>query len=168
MADLLTHVLVPFIALSALRWRVDGIDRRWIPVAMGGAILPDLGKVGLVLDDSTVQWILGVPFEWTPVGTLAGVLVIAGAIAVWFGSERQTAYGWLVFGGLSALVLDGFRVYADGLANFWLYPLWWRPPTAGWYVSSDFRVTVLVVVSAAAVFVVDRWLIEPDSDDGGG
>lgn len=167
MAELLTHVLVPFIVLSALRWQVDWMERRWIPVAMGGAAVPDLGKVGLVIDASTVQGIMGVPFEWTPVGTLAGVLVIAAAIAIWFNSERHTAYGWLVFGGLSALVLDGLRVYADGFANFWLYPLWWRPPAAGWYVSSDFRVTVLVVGIAAVVFVVDRWLIEPDSDDCG-
>lgn len=159
MADLLTHVLVPFVVLTVLRWSVVRIDRRWIPVAMGGAAVPDLGKVGLLLDDSTVEVVLGVPFSYGPIGTLAGVLVISGAIAVWFGSARRVAYGWLVFGGLTALVLDGLRAYADGVANFWLYPVWWRPPTPSLYVSSDYRVTALAVACTLAVFVLDRYVM---------
>lgn len=158
MADLLAHVLVPFIVLTALRWRVD-IDRRWIPVAMGGAAVPDLGRVGVLIDDSMVQSVLRMPFEWAPIGTLAGVLVISAAIAVWFPSERRVAYGWLLVGGSTSLVLDGLRVYADGFASFWLYPVWWRPPTLSLYVSSDYRVTGLAVAFTLAVFVLDRYVM---------
>lgn len=157
MADLLAHVLVPFIGLTALRWRIE-FDRRWIPVAMGGAAVPDLGRVGVVLDDSLVQAVLGMPFEWAPVGTLAGMLVISAAIAIWFRSKRQIAFGWLVVGGGLSLVLDGLRVYADGAASFWFYPIWWRPPTPNLYVTSDYRVTALVLVVAGGVFLVDRRL----------
>lgn len=49
MADLLTHVLVPYILLTVIGWRID-IPKRWIPVAMGwgGAAVPDLVKISLV------------------------------------------------------------------------------------------------------------------------
>lgn len=157
MADLLTHVLVPFVLVTVIRWRVDGIDRRWIPVAMGGAAVPDLGKVGIILDDSSIEAVLGIPFSWAPMGTMAGVVIITAAIAVWFESDQRVAYGWLVFGGLSALVLDGLRAFADGSAGFWLYPLWWRPPTPNWYVSSDYRVTLIAIAIAGAVLLLDRW-----------
>jgi hypothetical protein len=158
MADLLTHVLVPFIVLTVLRWRV-AIDRRWLPVAMGGAAVPDLGKVGMVADDSMIEALVGVPFSYGPIGTVAGVLVISAAIAVWFRDDRRRAYGWLVFGGLASLLLDGLRVYADGYASFWLYPVWWRPPTPGLYVSSDYRVTAVVVLLAVGVVLVDRFVV---------
>lgn len=156
MADLLTHVLVPFIVLIPLAWWVD-FDRRWVPIAMGGAVIPDLGKLGLVIDDSVVETVLGVPFSYGPVGTVAGVLAISAAIAVWFDSNRAKAYGWLLTGGSLSLVTDGLRAFADGLANFWLYPLWWRPPTPSLYVSSDYRVTVLAILLSIAVFAVEFW-----------
>lgn len=159
MADLLTHVLVPFIGLTVLGWRIEWIEDRWIPVAMGGAAIPDLTRIDLVLDDSVIEGVLGIPFSWGPVGTLAGVMVIGGAIALWFTKEQGRVFGWLLVGGLSALVLDGLRAYADGLASFWLYPIWWRPPTPSLYVSSDYRATVVAVFFATGVFLVDRWVI---------
>lgn len=165
MADLLTHVLVPFIVFTVLRWRFVWIERQWVPVAMGGAAVPDLVKVGIVVDDSMVEGAIGVPFSWSPIGTLGGLLVLAAAIAVWFGEDRRRVYTWIVVGGLSALVLDGLRAYADGFSGFWFYPLWWRPPTPSLYVSSDLRVTAVAVMVAALVLIGDRWMIRRDASD---
>lgn len=126
---------------------------------MGGAAVPDLGKVGIIVDDAVFETAVGVPFSYGPISTIAGVLVISGAIAVWFESDRRMAYGWLVIGGTLSLVLDGLRAFADSHASFWLYPVWWRPPTPSLYVSSDYRVTALAVVMAAGVFAIDRWVV---------
>nr|WP_244209823.1 hypothetical protein [Haloarcula quadrata] len=62
MADLLTHLLAPYILLTVASWRVDWLDQRWVVVGMGGAAIPDLVKVGIVLNERVVEAFLGVPF----------------------------------------------------------------------------------------------------------
>jgi hypothetical protein len=126
---------------------------------MGGAAIPDLVKVERLVDEGVIQSVLGVPFEYDPVSSLAGVLVIAGAITLFFGHARRRVYALLVTGGLSSLVLDGLRVYVDGSSSFWLYPLWWRPPTPSLYVTADARVAVVAVAVSIGVFVVDRYVV---------
>lgn len=156
MADLLAHVLVPYVLLTVADWRFDWLSERWVVVGMAGAAIPDLAKVRLVVPDALVERTLGVPFSYTPIGSLGGVLLIAAAIALAFERDRRRVYGLLVFGGFSALVVDGLRAFADGRADFWLYPLWVRPPTPGLYVSSDPWVAPTVAVVAAGVYAIDR------------
>jgi hypothetical protein len=158
MADLLTHVLVPFVLLTPASWRFDRLSKRWIVLAMAGAAIPDLVKIDNVLDEGLIQTALGVPFSYDPISTLGGVLVIAGAITLCFGAERRRVYAFLVFGGLTSLVLDGLRVFVDGRANFWLYPfVWWRPPTPSLYVTSDPGVLVVALAASTLVFLLDRY-----------
>lgn len=159
MADLLTHVLVAYVTLTVAGWWVAWLDLRWVAVGMGGAAIPDLVKVERLVDEGVIQSALGVPFEYDPVSSLAGVLVIAGVVTLCFGHARRRVYGLLVAGGVLSLVLDGLRVFIDGRADFWLYPLWWRPPTPSLYVTSDARVVVVAVAVAAVVALVDRYLL---------
>jgi len=160
MAELLTHVLVAYVLLTVGSWFVDGLTVRWVPVGMAGAAIPDLAKVGLLVDGRTVEALLGVPFSYGPISTVGGVLVIAAGITLCFTEERARVFGLLVAGGTLSLVLDGLRMYADGQASFWLYPLWWRPPTPSLYVTSDPRVTAVGVVVAAGVFLADRYVMD--------
>lgn len=156
MADLLTHVLVPYILVTVAGWIVT-VPKQWVPVAMGGAVIPDLVKIDLLLDADVVSQLLGTPFEYAPISSIAGVGVVAGVIALLFGDKnRRTAYGFLVFGGVTSLVLDGLRAFADGSAGFWLYPLWIRPPTPSLYVTSDVRVVIVAVAVALLVTLLDR------------
>ena len=155
MADLLTHVLVPYVLLTVASWRYPRIKRRWIVIGMAGAAIPDLVKIRIVLDDGAVESLLGVPFAYDPISSVSGLLVIAGAIAVFFEQHRR-AYAFLVFGGSTALVLDGLRVFVDGRAGFWLYPFWWRPPSPSLYVTADPRVAVLTVLLSTGVYLLDR------------
>jgi len=160
MADLLTHVLVPYLLLTPASWRFADLDRRWIPVAMGGAAIPDLSKLSLLIDARTVESVIGYPFTYQAISSLGGVLLIAAAIALVFAESRRAAYGWLVFGGVTALVLDGLRAFADGYANPWLYPLVYdRLPTPSLYVTADPLVPFLAVTAALAVFTVDRVVV---------
>ncbi|WP_436929428.1 hypothetical protein [Halosimplex halobium] len=158
MADLLTHVLAVYVVLTVAGWRTDRIAPPWVAVGMCGAAVPDLVKVDLLLDSATVETVLGVPFSWSAVSTLGGVGLVAGAVALAFGPRhRRRAFGFLVAGGSLSLVLDGLRVFADGRAGPWLYPVtWWRPPTPSLYVTSDPRVLAAALLVAGAVFAVDR------------
>lgn len=156
MADLLTHVLVPFILLTPLGWRFDWLESRWTAVAMGGAAIPDLVKLSVLLDARTIEALLGVPFSYRAVSSAGGLLLIAAAIALLFAEARRRVFGFLVVGGSSALVLDGLRAFADGYANPWLYPFSYaRIPTPSLYVTSDVGVTLLAVGLGLAVFILD-------------
>jgi len=158
MADLLTHLLVPYVLLTVASWRVDWLDQRWVVVGMGGAAIPDLIKVRIVVDESSVETLLGIPFAYGPLSTFGGILLLAGIITVAF--ERRhwgRVFGLVTFGGLTSLLLDGMRVYADGRASAWLYPFTnWRPPTPSLYVSSDPAVLVVAVLAAGTVTLLDR------------
>lgn len=157
MADLLTHVLVPFILLTPASWRLPWLERRWIVIGMAGAAIPDLVKIGIALDDDAIEAILDVPFSYAPISSLGGLVIIAGGIAILFTGRVRRAYRYLLFGGLASLVIDGLRVFADGRADFWLYPIWWRPPTPSLYVTSNPRVTALALALASVVLVADRY-----------
>lgn len=162
MADLLTHVLVVYVALTVASWRVDWVTRPWVAVGMGGAAIPDLVKIDILVDDSTVEAVFEVPFMWAPLSTLGGVLLVAGVITLAFDRRHwRRVYGYLVGGGVTSLVVDGLRVFADGRAGPWLYPFtWWRPPTPSLYVTADVRILVVTLLVSAVVFGVDRWLLD--------
>jgi hypothetical protein len=158
MADLLTHVLVPYVLLTVASWQFNWLTKRWIVIGMAGAAIPDLVKLRIVLDDVVIESLLGMPFSYSPISSLGGVLLIAGAIAILFERHRQRVLVLLFFGGLSSLVVDGLRVFADGRSGFWLYPFtWWRPPTPSLYVTSDIRVLIGTMIISAVVFSIDRW-----------
>jgi len=158
MADLLTHLLVPYVLLTVASWRVDWLDQRWVVVGMGGAAIPDLVKTEIVLNEGIVETFLGVPFSYAPLSTLGGVLLVAGVITLAFEKQHwRRVFGLVTFGGVTSLLLDGLRVYADGRASAYLYPITnWRPPTPSLYVSSDPRVLVIALGIAGVVALVDR------------
>lgn len=158
MPDLLTHVLVAYVTGTVLVWNVDRLPRRLVPVAMVGAVLPDLVKVHLVLSGGTVGSLLGVPFSWQPIHRLGGVLVLAGVGALTFDrSYRRATFATLLAGAGSHLFLDSLIRRANGFTPPYLYPLtWWHPPSGDLYLSSDPWPAVLALTAAAIVFAYGR------------
>jgi hypothetical protein len=159
MADLLTHVLVAYILLTVASWWVDWLGPRWVVIGMGGACIPDLQKVDILLDADAVSAALGIPFTYSVTSTLGGVLLLSGAITLLF--ERRwwrRVYTLLLVGGLAHVALDGLRVWADGRASQWLFPVFpsYRPPTPSLYVTSDPLVPVVAIAVSLFVFAVDR------------
>jgi hypothetical protein len=158
MADLLSHVLVAYVLFTLASWWADSVTRRWVVVAMGGAAVPDLSKVNIVVDTRTVQEATGLPFSYHPFSTLGGVVLVAGVVALLFQREyRWRAWGYLVAGGATSLLVDALRLSIDGRAGTLLYPLtWWGPPSPNLYLTSDPRVLAVALVVAVVVFVFDR------------
>lgn len=159
MPDLLTHVLVAYVTVTVLVWNVDRLPGRLVPVAMVGAVLPDLAKVHLVVSSATVASALGVPFSWQPIHRLGGVLALAGLGALVLDRPyRRIAVVALSTGAASHLFLDSLIRRANGLTPPYLYPLtWWHPPSGDLYLSSDPWPAVLALTAAAIVFAYDRW-----------
>lgn len=158
MADLLTHILVPYVVLTVASWHFEWLTKQWVIIGMAGAAIPDLVKINIVLDRSVVESLLDMPFSYDPISSLGGVLCIAAVITIFFQRQRRQVFVFLIFGGLTSLVVDGLRVFADGQSGFWLYPFTWvRPPTPSLYVTSDVRVLVVAVMVSAVVFVFDQW-----------
>ncbi len=158
MADLLSHVLVAYVLLTVASWRVEAVSRRWVAVGMGGAAIPDLSKVGLLVPARVVEGTLGVPFSYGPVSALGGAMVVGGVVALLFGrTHRRRAFAVLVAGSVTSLFVDSLRLTVDGRATRLFYPLtWWRPPSPGLYLTSDPRVLGVAVALATAVFLLDR------------
>ena len=124
---------------------------------MAGVAIPGLIKIEILIDAGVVETLLGVPFKYAPISSLGGVLLIAGAITIFFERQRRQIFSFLLFGAFSSLVVDGLWVFADGRSGFWLYPFsWWRPPTPSLYITSDVRVLVVSLLISVVVFALDR------------
>lgn len=156
MADLLTHVLITYILLTIVAWVLPVIERRYIVLSMVGAGIPDLVKIGYFIDSERVETILGIPFSFGVFSTLGATILIAGIVTMFFRRPRRTIYAYILIGAFSGLLVDGLRSFADGRADFWLFPLWWRPPTPSLYITSDFRVLAATLFVSAAVCLIDR------------
>jgi hypothetical protein len=148
MADLLSTICVAYVLLTVASWRLPWLTERWVVLGLAGTAIPDLTRIGLLIDAGAVEESLGVPFSFGPLGTVGGVFVVSALVTLAFARRHWRR----VF----PLVLDGLRVYADGLAGFYLYPLWWRPPTPNLFVSADPRVLTVALSAAIAVFLIDR------------
>lgn len=163
MAELLSHVLLAYAVFTIASWRIEWLTQRWVAVGMIGALLPDLNRIGLFVTDVAIESTLGVPFGIDAIHTLGGLILCAAIGSLLVADHHRPTVGLLLAGGLSHLFADSLKVWVDGAANAWLYPLsWYRPPTPGLYVSSDPRVLAVVGAIALVVALVDRGVINTD------
>ena len=162
MPDLLTHVLVMYVARSVLAWYVDGVERHHVPLGMAGALIPDVAKAYFVLGSTTVG-VLGVRFSWLAVQTIGVASALAAFGALWVSRrERVPALGLLLGGVWIHVALDLLVVRADGTAPPYLYPLTWMlPPSGDVYLSSDLWPSVVLVALSALVLVRNRRKASP-------
>ncbi|SDJ56119.1 metal-dependent hydrolase [Natronorubrum texcoconense] len=157
MAELLSHVLAAYALGTVVSWRLEWVTKRWVAVAMIGALLPDLNRIGLFVTDATLESVLGVPFSVDAIHTLGGVVLLSAIGAMVVADQHRRVFGVLLAGALSHLLVDAVKAYADGAAGAWLYPVTWaRHPTPNLYVSSDPAVLAVVGVTALLVWWTDR------------
>lgn len=138
-ADVLTHVLVGYIIGVLLAFRYEWLDARFITVVMLGALLPDLTKVSLVVDDPVVEGLLGVPFSWFAIHTPVGSIVACAIGALLAGDGyRKRVFALLTIGALSHHVLDALLLSATGYSYALLWPISeYHFPSPNLYLSSD-------------------------------
>lgn len=135
MADLLTHVLAAYIVVKLLGLRYGWITAPYVTMAMVGAVLPDLNRVRLLVDDATMTALLGVPWSWGAQHRLGGVLISVLIICVLVSDSARTR----VFVMLS--LGAGLHLFMDLFLHNHPFPILWplttyRPPFPGLYSSS--------------------------------
>lgn len=162
MAEWLTHVLLAYALFTVVGWYVDWLDSKWVAVGIVGSILPDLDRLDLLVSDDLITAVTGVPFDWSGINTLGGVVVLSAIGGLLFARRRHQRRGFLLLlsGAFSHLLVDLPQRYADGLllTNKYLFPLpAWRASTPGWYVSADQWVVGVALVVALVVFGLDRY-----------
>lgn len=160
MAETLSHVLHAFVVVTVASWSIGWLDRKWIAVAMVGAIVPDLNRIDLVIPADAIEATLNIPFSWGAIHTIGGVVLLSAVGALLFATnqEQLRAFGLLLTGGVIHLVVDSFKLWADGVTSAYWYPLtWYNPPAGMLYVTADRWVTIVSVLLALLVLAVDEW-----------
>lgn len=139
MADLLTHAFVGYTIGLILSWKYEKIKSPQITMIMVGATLPDLIRIGLLLDPVKIESFLGLPFSWTPIHLGSGVILIA-AIGSLLSDPKKSkiVFVLLALGAVSHLFLDSLLITTSGYS----YPVFWpfielHPLIPGLYLSTD-------------------------------
>lgn len=169
-ADWLTHVLLAYVAATALSWRSDDVTPPLVSAAMVGALLPDLSKVALVFPASAIEDGLGIPFDWLALHRLGGVIVVVAlAITVVPRDRRGPVLGFLTLGVTTHVLADSLLYKPEGLAFEFLWPLTtYRVPVDGFYVSSDRWPAAFALALAAVAWTVTRVLSRRGRRDAAG
>jgi len=157
--DLLTHVLLAYSTCLVLSWHVEWLDPPYVTVAMVGATVPDLSKVGVIVSSWQIRRLIGVPFSWTSLHTVGGVgLSILLATTLVGRPYRRPVAILLAIGAATHLLADSMlRSVTDRL-----FPLLWPltsyvPPTPDLYLSTDPWLAVAAGLLAAILTGITRY-----------
>ncbi|GAB3411228.1 hypothetical protein GCM10027435_02610 [Haloparvum alkalitolerans] len=158
MTDLFTHMLVGYCLATVLSWHVDWITPPLVTLAMGGAILPDLNRIDLLVSDELIATMLGIPFSWMPLHRVGGTLLVVclGALLT-SARHRRAVFALLALGASSHYTLDFLLYKPSGVSS----PLLWPFITHGFaidgiFVSTDRWPAAVALLAAATVWLVDR------------
>ena len=167
MPDVLTHVLWGYSIGMVLSFRYDWLDARFVTIVMLGALLPDLTKISIVIESDVVEHALGIPFSWSAIHRLGGVVVACAIGALLAGNGyRKLVFCLLSIGAVSHLILDGLLINASGYSYDIFWPLaTYHFPTPNLFVSSDRWPAIVSGVLAAGVWVAKRRLDSSSTTD---
>jgi len=159
MPDLLAHALFAYAVATVAGLRVDWMAPPFVTLTIVGAMIPDLSKAYLVVDDEPIEAVVGGTIEWLALHTGGGiVLSVAIGVTLVATHHRRRATITLGSGALSHVVLDLFLRTATGTAP---YSIFWpvttyRPPTLGVYLSTQSWPTAVAAILAAIAWVLER------------
>lgn len=158
MVDLLSHVLIAYAGVTVVSLAID-VSQAARTAVLVGAIVPDVSKVTLFVDDDPVEALLGAPIEVLGWHTLLGVALSVGIAGLLVGRRvRWTVVRWMTAGAVSHLLLDALLRTPTGRSS---YALFWpvsgyRPPTPGLYLSGDPIVLAVATLAASTAWIVQR------------
>ena len=158
MPDGLAHVLVAYTACTAFSWRYEWLTAPYRTVGMAGGLIPDLAKATLFVPSWRVRNALGLPFSWEALETGGGALVCValGALFVVPRERRRVAVA-LAVGAATHLLTDALLAKPTGHSFAIAWPLTrYPPPTPGLYQSTQPWPTVVALLFAGGVWLIDR------------
>ena len=158
MPDLLSHTFIAYTICTFLALHYEWLTPQYVTIGMAGAFIPDLAKITLVLENATIENLLGVPFDWFGLHTLGGVVVsVCIGVALATAAERKRVGALLALGAASHLTADALLLKASGRS----YPIFWPlteyvPPTPGLYLSTDLWPSLVTGALAVTAWYVVR------------
>lgn len=161
MADLMTHALVAFSAATVLSWKFDRL-KGYITAAMLGSVLPDLTRIGILIDPALIERSLRIPFSWQPLHTLGGVIISILIITTMVQKEHvKPALLLLSLGAATHLFLDSLLIKASGYSYPIFFPFTtYRPPTPSLYMSPDVWPVIAAFFIALTVWTINSHNLE--------
>ena len=155
MPDWIAHITAAYILCAVLAFRYRQFNTPNTVLAMVGAVLPDLVKMGMIGDALAYSyWDL----LW-PIHLPAGSLLIAGMISLLF-KERKTAFLFLSLGVATHFILD-LLLYnvSGGIALF--FPFYWGMWQLDLFTTENYLFTLAVLLVALAVYLISyrKWRV---------
>ncbi len=150
MPDWLTHILFAYVLCVVLSFKFNSFrDNRNVAVVMVGSLVPDLAKVELLFN-----WIgVEVGDFVAPLHTPVGSLFSAGLVSLLFYGSILV-FSLLVMGFATHFVLDMLLGHVSG-GMLMLFPFSWNKYQLGIIHSGDYNITVVVLVVAVVLFLLD-------------
>ncbi len=158
MADLLTHVFVAFSVGTLLSWKYKWISSNYITIIMLGSVLPDLTRIGLILEPAFIEKVFNIPFSWSPLHTLGGVFIIILVLTLSVNKKySKPIFLLLALGAFTHLFLDALLLSTTGYSYPMFFPITiYNPPTPGLYLSTDIWPSIVSGLAALLIWHIDR------------
>ncbi|MGM0405351.1 MAG: metal-dependent hydrolase [Thermoplasmatota archaeon] len=158
MADLLTHVFVAFSVGTLLSWKYKWINSNYITIIMLGSVLPDLTRIGLILEPAFIENLFNIPFSWTPLHTLGGVFIIILVLTLSVNKKySKPVFLLIALGTFTHLFLDSLLLSTTGYSYSMFFPITvYSPPTAGLYLSTDIWPSIVSGLAAVGLWHLEK------------
>ena len=146
MPDWITHILVPWTIFTILGFKYKQLNQQNIAIILMGALIPDIFKIYLLLDQ------IGIKIEsfLTPIHLPVGSFIIACIISLFF-VERKLIFFFLIIGIATHYILDLLMINGGILLLYPLSPLKWE---IGIISVTDYYTTIISIIAAFLVYLI--------------
>jgi hypothetical protein len=117
---------------------------------MVGSVLPDVMKMGILLELMGADW-------WSYIKALhipAGSILLGGIISLFF-REKKLAFLFLTMGIITHFTLDMLLIQMSG-GIYFLFPVNWATWHLDLFPSDDYWVTLLALMIAFLVYLTSK------------
>jgi len=159
MPDWVTHIAVAYILCTIIGFKYRQFNTSNTVLAMVGAVLPDVVKLGLVGEFLGYEvwdqiWAVHLPL---------GTLIIAGMVSLFF-QDKRTAFLFFVLGAATHYTLDLLLFNVSGGIAL-LYPFYWEEWQLDLFTTENFHVPIVVLAVAVLTYLVSRRMAKKGSKE---
>lgn len=151
MPDWISHIAAAYILCTLLGFRYRQFNTANTVLAMIGAVLPDVVKLGLIFEFFGYDLFDRIWAVHLPVGSV----IIAGMVSLFF-QDKRTAFLFLVLGLTTHFVLDLLLYNVSGGIAL-LFPFYWGQYQLDLITTDNYYVTLVFLLLALTVYLISRW-----------
>lgn len=148
MPDWITHIAVAYTVCTIIGFKFKQFNNSNTVIAMIGALVPDIFKIGIIIEflGSSIYDYL------TPLHLPVGSLIMGGIISLFF-QEKKTVFLFLVIGIITHYALDLLLIsLGNGITLF--FPFYWGQYQLELVPNDDYKISILAVAVAVVVYLI--------------